>query len=280
VWFYASRGQSVEKSYTDLCQLLHIRAYPHISKARLVLQPSLEELTEIGYLSSWELSRTTQGGEFKLALSPGKRLLSLPNFASVTNAEARAALEATLPMWVSELVKRGVAERKARQLVLDIADTQPVLDQIEYADYLISQDRRGRGKISNPAGFYIWAIEQNLSVPEEFQTSGRLRQMESAQSDSEDEHAKSLQVREQYEDFCQTQVSRKIEKEYPAERLEVTIREQMKLLKREQPQWFERVPDAIRREVALCRIRTIVKESLDLPSFECWLKSEPQIRMF
>jgi hypothetical protein len=106
VWFYASRGQSVEKKYPDLCQLLSIRAYPHLSKAQAVLQPSLEELTEIGYLSSWELIRTSRGADFKLMLSPGKRLLSLPNFSSVVNPEARAALEARLPAWVGQLVEK------------------------------------------------------------------------------------------------------------------------------------------------------------------------------
>src|SRR5579862_1838420 len=69
VWFYASRGQSVQKSYPDLCQLLNVRAYPHLSKARSVLEPSLNELMEIEYLSSWELVRTARGTDFKLTLS-------------------------------------------------------------------------------------------------------------------------------------------------------------------------------------------------------------------
>src|ERR1044071_2390015 len=115
VWFYASRGQSIEKKYPDLCQLLNIRAYPHLSKARSVLEPSLTELTEIGYLSDWDLVRTARGADFKLLLSPGRRLLRLPNFSSVVNPETRAALEARLPAWVRQLIERGVAERKARQ---------------------------------------------------------------------------------------------------------------------------------------------------------------------
>src|ERR1035438_577213 len=101
VWFYASRGQSVEKRYADLCKLLNVRAYPHLSKARSVLEPSLQELVEIEYLSSWELVRTVCGGDFKLILCPGRRLLSLPNFSPVVNAEARASLEARLPSWVN-----------------------------------------------------------------------------------------------------------------------------------------------------------------------------------
>ena len=126
---------------------------------------------DIGYLSSWDLDRTARGADFKLKLAPGKRLLSLPNFAAVVNPDARAVLEAGLPAWVGELIERGVVERKARQLALDIADDQPVSDQIEYAEHLIQQDRRGRGKIANPAGFLVWAIENNLSVPPDFETT-------------------------------------------------------------------------------------------------------------
>jgi hypothetical protein len=99
---------------------------------------------------------------------------------------AKVGLEARLPAWVTELVQRGITERKARQLALDIPDEQPVFDQIEYAEYLIQQDHRGRAKISNPAGFIIWAIENNLSVPAEFETS-RKRRLRHAQEHTESE---------------------------------------------------------------------------------------------
>ena len=280
VWFYASRCQPVEKRYNDLCQLLHIRAYPHISKARAVLEPSLNELAEIGYLSSWELTRLSKGGEFKLMLTPGKRLLSMPNFASVVNPEARAALEANLPPWLPELTKRGVAERKARQLALDIPEAQPVMDQIEYADFLVAQDRRGRGRIVNPAGFYVWAVEQNLTVPAEFETAGRRSRREIRARAGADEASRMSALKIDYDDFCQEQVRRNLERTYTGEKLEAAIREQLKILKREQHEWFARVPESTRREVALCRLRTVVREQLSLPSLEQWAKSNPQNRLF
>ncbi|MCI0723503.1 MAG: hypothetical protein L0338_31745 [Acidobacteria bacterium] len=280
VWFYASRGQSIEKKYEDLCQLLNIRAYPYISKARSVLEPSLEELTKIGYLSSWELIRTARGTDFKLTLSPGKRLLSLPNFASVVNPEARAALEARLPGWVSELVQRGVVERKARQLALDVPDEQPVVDQIEYAEYLIRQDRRGRGKISNPAGFFIWAIENNLSVPDDFETSRKRRLREAQEQAESQQRYRMLQLESEYDEFCQEQIRSRLEADYPAARLEAAIREQLKIIKREQPEWFDRALETTQREVALGRIKSQIRDSLALPSFERWSKLDLQQRLF
>jgi hypothetical protein len=280
VWFYASRGQSVEKKYPDLCQLLSIRAYPHLSKAQAVLQPSLEELTEIGYLSSWELIRTSRGADFKLMLSPGKRLLSLPNFSSVVNPEARAALEARLPAWVGQLVEKGVAERKARQLALDIPDEQPVSDQIEYAAYLIQQDRRGRVKISNPAGFFIWAIESNLTVPVEFETARKRRLRAVEQQADNEQRARALQMESAYDEFCQEKIRKDLESHYPADRLENALRDQMKIIKREQPEWFGRVPEAMRREVALGRLKSAIRENLNLPGFEHWSKQNLQQQLF
>lgn len=280
VWFYASRGQSVEKRYSDLCQLLSIRAYPHVSKASSVLAPSLNELMEIGYLSAWELIRTSDGAEFKLTLSPGKRLLCLPNFSNVVNSEVKAAMEARLPIWVTELIQRGVAERKARQLAFEIPEDQQVSDQIEYADQLIQQDRRGRGKIANSAGFLIWAIESNLSVPAGFETT-RKRKLRADQQDAEnDQRFRMIRLENEYDAFCQEAINNKLEQDYPPERLEARLNEQMKLIKRQQPEWFGRTSQDTRREVALGRLRSDVREALNLPSFEHWSKQDLQQRLF
>jgi hypothetical protein len=280
VWFYASRGQPVEKKYPDLCQLLNIRAYPHLSKARSVLEPALEQLMDIGYLSSWDLLRTARGRDFKLTLSPGKRLLSLPNFSNVVNPEARAALEARLPAWVGELVQRGVAERKARQLALDIPEGQLVFDQIEYAEYLIQQDRRGRGKISNPAGFFIWAIENDLSVPAEFETSRKASLRKAQEQADNEQHFRILQLENDYAQFCEEEIRKHLESNYPQNRLELALREQTKLIKREQPEWFGRIHEDTRREVALGRLKSAIRDNLNLPSFEHWSKRDLQQRLF
>ncbi len=280
VWFYASRGQTIEKRYPDLCQLLNIREYPHLSKARSVLEPSLQELVEIEYLSSWELTRTSRGADFKLTLSPGKRLLSLPNLSAVVNLEARAALEARLPSWVGELIQRGVAERKARQLALDIDDEQPVADQIEYAEHLIQQDRHGRGKIANPAGFLVWAIENNLAVPPEFQTAEKRRLLKARQEAASDQYFRRLQLKNEYDTYTEQQISRYLDSHYPDERLEAALRDQLKIIRREQPDWFARVPDSTRREIAMSRLRSEVRGALNLPSFERWATQHTQQKLF
>lgn len=277
VWFYASKGTTVEKRYQDLCQLLNIRAYPHLSKAKSVLQPSMDELIEIGYLSGWELTRTVRGGDFKLVLSPGNRLLSLPNFSAIVNPEARAALEATLPYWVKELVNRGVTERKARQLALDISDTQPVMDQIEYADQFIASDRRG--KLQNPPGYYIWVIESNLGVPETFETSSRRKKREQAAQARCEAEVHQYQLREEYERFCEQEVNRLLAENYPDQQLQEAIKGKMKTYRREQPEWFSRLQESTRIEVALNSLKAQIRDA-QIASFEVWSKRDQQIRLY
>jgi hypothetical protein len=173
-----------------------------------------------------------------------------------------------------------VAERKARQLTLDVADDQPVLDQIDYVEYLIQQDRRGRGSISNPAGFLIWAVENNLSVPSEFETSRKKRLREAHEQANGNQRSAALHLENDYEQFCQQQIQKRLETDYPAERLETSLREQMKLIRREQPEWFSRVPDSTRREVALGRLKSVIRETLDLPTREGWSKQNLQQRLY
>jgi hypothetical protein len=280
VWFYASRGQAVEKNYTDLCQLLNIRAYPHVSKAGSVLAPSLNELVSIGYLSSWDLTRRCRGANLKLSLTPGKRLLALPQFSSMVDSELSPTQQGLLPEWFSELTRRGVAERKARQLALDIPDTQPVLDQIEYATHLIEQDQCGRSKIANPAGFIIWAIESNLSVPPQFETSRKKILRQTSQHLAETERLRTLDLMAEYNRECELQVRQYIAKRYPGELLDKALDEEMPRIRRAQPAWFDRVPNETRREVAGAHLEATVRESLHFPPFEQWRHRQLQRPLF
>ena len=278
VWFYASKGTTVEKLYADFCQLLNIRAYPHLSKARAVLQPSMEELVEIGYLSDWDLVRAAAGGDFKLILSPGNRLLSLPTFSAIVDPEARAALETTLPLWVQELIQRGVAERKARQLVLDVPDTQSVMDQIEYVDHLIRVDQKKK-KLQNPPGLYVWAIESNLGVPNTFETSGRRANAVRATEAIQESQRRQWELREAYEVFTQTEVDRLIGDQYAGNKWEDAVRAKLKGMKREQPDLFSRLPEITQREVVVQSIRAALRESA-IPTFEVWSGKNSQMPLF
>ena len=55
VWFYASRGASVEKRYDRFCELLGIKTRTAISLIRQAFDPGMNELIALGYLSAWEV---------------------------------------------------------------------------------------------------------------------------------------------------------------------------------------------------------------------------------
>src|SRR6266852_4822284 len=48
LWFHASHGRQIEKDYAELCVLLNIPVYRHVSKIRDTMGRSLNELIEVG----------------------------------------------------------------------------------------------------------------------------------------------------------------------------------------------------------------------------------------
>jgi hypothetical protein len=177
-------------------------------------------------------------------------------------------------------MRRGVAERKARQLALDIPDTQPVLDQIEYAEHLILQDQRGKGKIANPAGFIIWAIESNVAVPSQFETSRKKGLRQTKEQLAENERLRTLDLMAEYDRQCEVHVRQHIATHYPGELLDKALEEEARRIRKAQPAWFDRVPKDTRREVALARLEATVRESLNFVPFEHWRKKNIQGSLF
>jgi hypothetical protein len=104
------------------------------------------------------------------------------------------------------------------------------------------------------------------------------RRLREAREQAESEQRfRAAQLEADYQEYCQARIAMAIEADYPAERLEAALREQMKIIKREQPEWFARIPETTRREVALGRLKSLVRENLDLPGFEHWSKrNDPQ----
>ena len=74
-------------------------------------------------------------------------------------------------------------------------------------------------------------------------------------------------------------MKQRIEK-YSPEQLETAIRENLSAIKKEQPEWFARIPSATQKEVALSRLNSTVMADADLPTFETWRKTEFQQKLF
>lgn len=74
LWLAAAREAGfVEKPYDELCQILNITRYRHLSKIREKLAPSFDELKANGYLSAWAVERTVIPEGFKVIFYHGDR---------------------------------------------------------------------------------------------------------------------------------------------------------------------------------------------------------------
>ena len=156
VWFFAARRNQnicIEKRYSELCEILSIRRYPHLSKIKEILSPSLAELKEHKILQYWDIERTIDGADFKLVLVPGERFLT-ENRIRLNGRECSPPMpDPRLERYLNALTERGIREDRARRMLLDVAEDQEVLDQLEYGDSEIARRQKTRDPIANPPGF-------------------------------------------------------------------------------------------------------------------------------
>jgi Replication initiator protein A len=282
LWFHASQGRPVEKDYSELCMLLNIPVYRHVSKIKETMGRSLDELSEVGYLSSWDIRRMVTKEGFKLVLLPGEELLHVLAISQRKSlkeaAEGSAAAELEFDdeqnSAMQALLAHGVLENKARSLV-SRQEADALLDQIEYAEHLMSRGKRGR--MENPAGFIIYAIESRLPVPANFPSSRKIRkQQEQLQAAAKDQEHR-IRLEDSYQEFLDRAVDEEIRKQYPgaqfAKRLRTLIADRVK--------HDERFAQIVNQEpIAEHMLREEIRESLALPGFEDWCKSTGQMSLF
>jgi len=70
---------------------------------------------------------------------------------------------------LAELTNRGITDNQSRRLLRSLAESQQVLDQLEWGDNLIAN--APDGKFYNPAGLYINLIKENVIPPASFESS-------------------------------------------------------------------------------------------------------------
>jgi hypothetical protein len=280
VWFYASRCRPVERRYSELCQLLDIRRWSHLSKIRQILAPSLEELQKIRYLQEWDIVRTADGADYKLVMSPGERIMSVvrPRInGALTQGNESVAPEMTATL--AEMVKRGIREADARRVLLDVPEGQHVDDQIEWFDELL---RRMRTSIQNPPGFLFTMIRDGWPVPADFvttrkrQAQARIQERKAADPEAVAEAQKALrkmQLEEQYQRYRQEETDRSIAEKFPAETLRRKLAGIRKEILAKNPDLYPNARDGWGRCPALDHhamqaLREDVAEGLDLLTFE------------
>jgi len=285
LWFHASQGRSVEKDYTELCILLNIPVYRHVSKIRETMGRSLDELSQIGYLSDWKIRPMVTKEGFKLVLQAGEKLLH------VLAVSRRKAIEpASVPEAVPEkpdlnsrqkaaqeaLLACGVSPAKAEELARS-EDPSEIQLQIHHVRHLLRQQR---GKISNPAGFLIYAIESHLPVPPTHVPAAQAPATSQANTESNTEHQARTRLEESYSDYISRQVEQEIARRFPGAERERQIRRIISNRMRHDAR-FAQIDESARRSAAeeLMR-REIGSQPGLLQSFDEWCRTVSQLPMF
>jgi hypothetical protein len=291
LWFFASQGKEVEKDYTELCALLNVRAYEHVSKIRETMGLSLTDLVNIGYLKSWDIKPMSSKAGYKLVLSPGR---ALKDVLQITQRKQLALAGSHIEPPLSEarehakarLIEQGVSVAKAAELARTF-DPLGLLDRIEYVVSQVKTDRKG--SIKNPAGYLISFTEGEQPIPSTFQTS---RQRHAAEKRRlEHEALKSLenerlladmQIREEYEKWALAETEAHIAREFNDETLSQRLKAISNQLRtdRATATRLDRMKSETRRMELMRVLKREVSRELMLPSLEEWTAANPQAALF
>lgn len=291
LWFYASQGKEVEKDYSELCALLNVRTYEHVSKIRETMGLSLTELVGIGYLKSWDIKPMTSKSGYKLVLTPGR---AMKEVLVMTQRKQLAFAAAHVAAPLSEaresarlaLVDQGVSLPKAEELARKL-DPLALLDRIEYVASQIEGDVRG--DIKSPAGYLISFVEGEQKLPPSFRTKRqrqaeeRRRIEEEAQSAAEGARTlQYLQLLEEYKQWSTKQAEEIVASRFSGDRLAAKLKEISSQLRKNpvMANALDRMTIQARRNELIRQLNKEVLSELNLPSIDEWQNMNLQGDLF
>jgi hypothetical protein len=289
LWFHASQGRPVEKDYSDLCNLLNIQTYPHLSKIKSTMGLALNELVSIKYLSRWDVQKMSSKAGYKVVLTPGDELLAIlddtrserrelpPGTGNRAPKEAELAKLSPEDLEAATLLKEyGVIPSKAAKLVANYGP-ELVCETVEYLAKEVIEG--GRKNVNNPAGLIVYSLENSLPVPASFVSSRKRKAAEDAANHKRIKEQKLLQEQIAYSEWLDDQHDRAVREQYSDGGLGVKIDELSASLGR-QDERVRRMPDKARKDLAYRMLRKEIANEVQLPSFEEWRKSAEQTRLF
>lgn len=218
--------------YSDYCKYapqVRYGDFDHVKKQMFKLHSPHRES---GYIKGISYEQTTDGegkADWEVYYTPGPKAFA--EFEAFTNRRAmypalaepapsvqqprRLPAQASLnlteqrPELLAELTQRGISEKKARELLLNLKPGQEVMEQLEYVDSLVEKDRRGQ--LENPPGLYVFYIRDNVPVPRTFPSSKKTRLQHEAQQRRDEEVARHARLELEYDDYRTAQIDRYIE---------------------------------------------------------------------
>jgi len=291
LWFYASQGKEVEKDYAELCALLNVRSYDHVSKIRETMGLSLTDLVNIGYLKTWDVKPMSSKAGYKLVLTPGRALkevliMTQRKQLAFAIGQTQVPLSQSREQANAALIEQGVSSEKAAELARKL-DPLALLDRIEYVSSQIAADRKGN--IKNPPGYLIKFVEGEQQIPPTFTTS-RQRQADEKRRmalDAEKQAESTRQLaalllREQYEKWTNGEADLVISSRFPGDLLHKRLKQISSQLRETTTlaTMLDRMPNGSREEHLMKVLRKEILKELTLPSLEEWKAANPQGDLF
>jgi hypothetical protein len=283
LWFHASQGRQVEKDYAELCNLLNVQAYPHLSKIKSTMGLALNELVKIRYLDKWDVQPMSSKEGYKIVLAPGTALMrvlreSYPDRREALPANTEPLAQSSLPedRAIQTLKKHGVMPTKCANLVARFGPDR-VCDTVEYLEsQMASGTRRG---VENPAGFIIYSLENEVPVPQAFISSRRREELEEAAERDRAKRASDQTLELAYTRWKDARHKEALDERYSGKDLEQKISEVISE-SRKSEDYFQRMPPSQHRSLAIQLILKEIRETNALPSFEQWKSQHSQIDLF
>ena len=289
LWFHASSGKPVEKDYADLCNLLNIQAYLHLSKIKSTIGLSLNELVSIKYLSNWDVQKMSSKQGYKIVLTAGEELLrvldatrperretspSLPPAAR--DRHERKLFSGEEQRAVDMLKEYGVLASKAENLVAQFG-FENVLDTVEYLSATALAGKRK--SVENPAGLIIYSLEKGLPVPATFLSSRKQRAVDEVTENEATEASRRAADFFLYQEWLEAEQDRVIRSQFSQADLDLKLADTVRRLSSSDER-FRHMSSKGRTEFARRTLRKDLAAEVAVSSFEEWRSRRAQNSLF
>jgi hypothetical protein len=125
---------------------------------------------------------------------------------------------------LKELTQRGIAERRALELIEGSKNREGIIDQLEWGDHLVANSR---SPIANPAGFYVYLLRENVTPPETFETRRQREARELARQARSEQEQRRYEIETAYAAYRTAETERYIAAHVTATELEGIIKEKI-----------------------------------------------------
>lgn len=289
LWFHASAGKPVEKDYADLCNLLNVQVYPHLSKIKSTMGLALNELVAIKYISKWDVQRMSSKLGYKVVLVAGQELLRILDSSRPERREQAPALPSPVlapapseqltreqELAVALLRQYGVLPAKAASLVTSFGH-EVVTNTVEYlASTTLSNRRKG---IENPAGLIIYSLEKGLPIPATFKGSRQQAALDEGRDEQLRRENELLRAQLDYSAWVESEEERLVRSQFSQAELDQKLAAVVAELNKTDRR-FGRMPSKARTDLARTTLRKELAQDAGLPSFDEWRMRSSQSTLF